>query len=194
MDIETIQLGTFYYTYLVGKIIIQNTENNILYTDKNFIKTAVTGAAKYEIWCATSENGTYTKLSTTTGKSLTNSSVTVGRTYFYKVRAIASDGAAGQFSAVKSIRVRLAAPTLTVQLNAKGQPYLTWTAVTGAAKYEIWRATSENGTYTKLSTTTGKSLTNSSAASGVTYYYKVRAVGADGYVGVFSTVKSVTAK
>ena len=37
MDIETIQLGTFYYTYLVGKIIIQNTENNILYTDKNFI-------------------------------------------------------------------------------------------------------------------------------------------------------------
>ena len=33
MDIETIQLGTFYYTYLVGKIIIQNTENNILYTD-----------------------------------------------------------------------------------------------------------------------------------------------------------------
>ena len=33
MDIETIQLGTFYYTYLVGKIIIQNAENNILYTD-----------------------------------------------------------------------------------------------------------------------------------------------------------------
>ena len=32
MDVETLQLGTFYYTYLVGKII-QNAENNILYTD-----------------------------------------------------------------------------------------------------------------------------------------------------------------
>ena len=33
MDVETLQLGTFYYTYLVRKITIQNTENNILYTD-----------------------------------------------------------------------------------------------------------------------------------------------------------------
>ena len=32
MDVETLQLGTFYYIYLVGKII-QNAENNILYTD-----------------------------------------------------------------------------------------------------------------------------------------------------------------
>ena len=46
MDIETIQLGTFYYTYLVGKIIIQNTENNILCTDNIQKKLVIRKKAK----------------------------------------------------------------------------------------------------------------------------------------------------
>ena len=45
MDIETIQLGTFYYTFLVGKII-QNAENNILCTDNIQKKLVIRKKAK----------------------------------------------------------------------------------------------------------------------------------------------------
>lgn len=82
--------------------------------------------------------------------------------------------------------------SITVKTNS-GKPRLTWSAVSGAAKYEIWRATSKGGTYSKRYTTTGTRFTNSSAVTGHTYYYKVKAVCAKSSYGnsAFSGVKSI---
>ena len=159
---------------------------------------AVTGAAKYEVYRARSKDGTYTKYSTTTGTAYTNSSyLTSGTTYYYKVRALDANGNAGPYSAVVSVtcRLKLTAPTVTGGNDAQGRPTLKWNAVTGAAKYEVYRARSMNGDYVKYSTVTGTSYTNTSyLANGTTYYYKVRALGSDGSYGPYSTPVSVTYK
>ena len=159
---------------------------------------AVTGAAKYEVYRARSKDGTYTKYSTTTGTAYTNSSyLTSGTTYYYKVRALDANGNAGPYSAVVSVtcRLKLTAPTVTGGNDAQGRPTLKWNAVTGAAKYEVYRARSKDGTYTKYSTTTGTAYTNSSyLTSGTTYYYKVRALDANGNAGPYSAVVSVTCR
>ena len=159
---------------------------------------AVSGAAKYEVYRARSKDGTYTKYSTTTGTAYTNSSyLTSGTTYYYKVRALGANGNAGPYSAVVSVtcRLKLTAPSVTGGNDAQGRPTLKWNAVSGAAKYEVYRARSMNGDYVKYSTVTGTSYTNTSyLANGTTYYYKVRALGSDGSYGPYSTPVSVTYK
>ena len=157
---------------------------------------AVSGAAKYEIYRSYSRDGSYSKYSTQTSTAYTNSSyLTSGTTYYYKVRALDANGNAGPYSAVVSVtcRLKLSAPSVTGSKDSQGRPTLKWNAVTGAAKYEVYRSTSRSGTYTKYSTQTSTSYTNSSyLTSGTTYYYKVRALGSDGSYGPYSSVVSVT--
>ena len=161
---------------------------------------AVTGAAKYEVYRARSLNGDYIKYSTVTGTSYTNTSyIENGNTYYYKVRALKSDGTAGAWSSIVSVTYRaastgtLSAPTVTGGNDSQGRPTLKWNAVTGAAKYEVYRARSMNGDYIKYSTVTGTSYTNISyIENGNTYYYKVRALDANGTAGAWSSIVSVT--
>ena len=159
---------------------------------------AVSGAAKYEVYRARSLNGDYIKYSTVTGTSYTNTSyIENGNTYYYKVRALKSDGTAGAWSSVVSVTYKqtLSAPAVTGGNDAQGRPTLKWNAVTGAAKYEVYRARSLNGDYIKYSTVTGTSYTNTSyIESGNTYYYKVRALDANGTAGAWSSIVSVTYK
>ena len=156
----------------------------------------VTGAAKYEVYRARSMNGDYIKYSTVTGTSYTNISyIENGNTYYYKVRALDANGTAGAWSSIVSVTYKqtLSAPTVTGGNDAQGRPTLKWKAVTGAAKYEVYRARSKNGDYIKYSTVTGTSYTNISyIENGNTYYYKVRALDANGTAGAWSSIVSVT--
>ena len=157
---------------------------------------AVTGAAKYEVYRARSMNGDYIKYSTQTSTGYTNSAyLTSGSTYYYKVRALDANGTAGPWSDVVAVtcRLGLTAPSVTGGNDSQGRPTLTWKAVTGAAKYEVYRARSLNGDYIKYSTVTGTSYTNTSyIENGNTYYYKVRALDANGTAGTWSSIVSVT--
>ena len=159
---------------------------------------AVSGAAKYEVYRSYSRDGSYSKYSTQTSTGYTNSSyLTSGTTYYYKVRALKSDGTAGPYSAVVSVtcRLKLTAPSVTGGTDSQGRPTLKWNAVTGAAKYEVYRSASRSGTYTKYSTQTSTSYTNSAyLTSGSTYYYKVRALDANGTAGPWSDVVAVTCR
>ncbi|MDD6831222.1 MAG: leucine-rich repeat protein [Firmicutes bacterium] len=140
---------------------------------------AVDGAAKYEVYRATSKNGTYTKMYTTTSTSYTNSTAVPGTTYYYKVKAICGKSSYGNsaYSVVKSITCDCARPTVTVKCNENtGKPVLSWKAVDGASKYYIYRSTDGGKTYKYWDSTSKTSYTNSGAEAGKTYYYKVKAV------------------
>ena len=137
----------------------------------------VAGASKYEIWRAESKNGTYTRMYTTVYTTYTNTSSKAGRTYYYKVKAISerTSYANSAFSKIVERTCDCARPSVKISLS-NGDPRLTWSAVSGADKYIIYRATSKDGTYTKMYTTSNKSYTNTTAKAGKTYYYKVIAV------------------
>ena len=120
-----------------------------------------------------------------------------GRTYTYKVRAVTSSGAVGSFSKEVTFTYNpaasLAAPTVTAGLDDQGYPALTWPAVPDAARYEVYRAASEDGNFAQLAAVTSNSYTNSAVLTdGAAYYYKVRALDSDGEAGLFSDVVSVT--
>ena len=147
---------------------------------------AVSGATSYKVYRATSQNGTYSLLGTVTATSYTNTGAKAGVTYYYKVKAVNSAGESA-FSNVVSGKTTVT--TLTMGHSASsGKPQLTWKAVSGAASYRVYRATTKNGAYSVINTTKALTYTNTGAALGTTYYYKVEALNASGKSMGFSAV------
>ena len=138
----------------------------------------VEGASKYELYRSTDGGKTYSLLTTATGTSVTNTSATAGNTYYYMVKAIHSkSGASSAFSSAVSGTCDLPRPTLKITVvSSNGKLKLNWNKVEGASKYELYRSTDGGKTYSLLTTTTGTSITNTSAAAGNKYYYKVKAI------------------
>ena len=69
----------------------------------------------------------------------------------------------------------LSRPTLKVKKSGAKRT-LSWSAVEGAQKYIVYRSTSKNGTYSKLTTTTKTSFVDKKAKKKKKYYYKVAAM------------------
>ena len=157
---------------------------------------AVDGAAKYEIYRSTQQSTGFTLLGTTTSTSYVNTGAAVGKTYYYKVRALNVDGAAGAYSSTVSGAAKAvapAAPTVTMTYSDGGKPKLTWSAVSGAASYRVYRSESRGTGYSLLGTTTSTSYVNTGAAVGKTYYYRVKAVNSAG-TSAYSNIVSGTAR
>ena len=161
--------------------------------------TKVSGADKYDVYYST-DGSSWSKLKTVTGTSLTHSSATAGKTYYYRVRAVCSANSSANSAWSGSVKVKvpgstsgLAAPSLTVAANTAGKPKLTWTKVTGATQYKVYYSVDGGANWTLLKTMTGTSLTHTSAQKGVTYSYKVRAVNASTN-SAYSNLVSITSK
>ena len=147
---------------------------------------AVSGATSYKVYRATSQNGTYSLLGTVTATSYTNTGAKAGVTYYYKVKAVNSAGESAYSNIVSG---RATVTTLTMgHSSTSGKPQLTWKAVSGAASYRVYRATAKNGAYSVINTTKALTYTNTGAALGTTYYYKVEALNAAGKSLGFSAV------
>ena len=137
---------------------------------------AVDGAAKYWVYRST-DGKTFKYYDSTTKTSYTNNSTSIGTTYYYKVKAVAVvDGKnySSDFSITRSILCKPAAPSVSIN-RSNGKPKLSWKAVSGATKYWIYRST-DGKEFKYFDSTTKTSYTNSGAASGTKYYYRVKAV------------------
>ncbi|GHH98026.1 S8 family serine peptidase [Neobacillus kokaensis] len=161
----------------------------------------VSGAAQYDVYRATSKSGKYTKAATVKGTSYSNSGLTIGKTYYYKVLAKSTvDGVklASPYSAVVSGKPALKTPTGVKAAKVSSTSVkVTWSKVNGASGYKVYRATSKSGKYSVVKTvTSGKtvSFTNTKLAKGKTYYYKVRAYKVVSGKNVYSSYSSVVSK
>src|SRR2546428_2645238 len=156
--------------------------------------SAITGYKIYRSTSSGTETG-YVNLGNVT--SYTNTIVTPGVTYFYKVRAVNALGVSTLSNEASATPPTLpSAPQNLQATTGVGNVALTWDAsssnsgspITG---YKIYRSTSsgtETG-YVNLGNVT--SYTNTGVTPGVTYFYKVRAVNALG-VSTLSNEASAT--
>ena len=69
--------------------------------------------------------------------------------------------------------VKVKAPSIKLAVATK-QVKVTWNAMEGVTYYEVYRSTSELGTYKKLKTTSATSYIAKSLTSGKKYFFKVR--------------------
>ena len=74
---------------------------------------------------------------------------------------------------------------------------LTWPKVSNISGYEIYRSTSKNGTYSKITTTSNLNYINKKLSKKKTYYYKIRTyktVNNKKIYGSYSSIKSIKTK
>jgi poly(hydroxyalkanoate) depolymerase family esterase len=152
--------------------------------------TASSGAASYNVY----RGGTLVNSSPVTGTSFTDSGLTAGTAYSYTVASVDSSGTIGAQSGVVSATTTgtnpgLPAPTgLTVGAVTSSSIALSWTAVSGASGYDVYR----NGTQVNTSAVTGTGYTDTGLATGTGYSYTVAAVDSTGRIGAQSTAVTGT--
>jgi fibronectin type 3 domain-containing protein len=149
--------------------------------------TAVAGATSYKVYrvdggsCPTSELGRVVG-SGITGTTFVDVTSCSG-TYKYAVIAVSAGNCESVPSSCTSVTMpAMAAPaSLTVTPAASGQLTLSWSAVAGASRYEVWRYNNSscpapnNGTQV-ASNVSATSYTDTALTNGTPYAYYVRAL------------------
>ena len=89
----------------------------------------------------------------------------------------------------------LAAPSLTAAAKGANAVELNWTAVSGAVRFELWAWWDSAIGWQQLDngSLTGTSYTDRGLTPGTTYWYAVRAIGANGAASAWSEFASATA-
>lgn len=164
------------------------------YNSVNLSWSAVSGASGYEIYRSTSSTGTYTKIASTTSTSYSSTSLNTGTAYYYKVRAYktVTPSVYSGYSSVVSAKPVLATPSSAKAASSAYNSIKTsWTAVSGASGYDVYRATSSTGSYYYAGSTTSTSFNNSGLVTNTPYYYKIRAYRMIGSTKVYSNLSAV---
>lgn len=154
----------------------------------------VSGAVGYQIYRSTSKTGTYRWVKSTASTSFTNTGLMTGKTYYYKVRAYRYEDTRvyGDYTAAVSVKPIPSTPTnFKVSRLSSTSTKSSWSKVSGATYYQVYRATQKTGTYKYVKTTSATSYKNYSLTKGRTYYYKVRAYKIVGKTKVFGNYTSI---
>ncbi len=155
--------------------------------------TAVTGATSYQVYRSYGASTSYTRIAIVTAPAYSNTGLAAGARYNYKVRAVKS-GNIGDFTAAKTAYTKPTIPTgLAAKTISASQIDLSWTAVTGATSYQVYRSTGSSTGYTRIAIVTAPAYSNRSLAAGTRYNYKVCAVKS-GSIGGFTAVKTAYTK
>lgn len=157
----------------------------------------------YKLYKKNSKNGSWNLLIDTTKTSITNKIATIGNTYYYKVIPYVSYidengktvATSGKTSTVVYAKTYLAKPiNVKVTKVGAGKLQVSWSKMSGAKGYQVYRSTSKNGKYTKVITTKNNKITNSRRVKGKTYYYKVRSYAVSGGKTVYSSFSTPVGK
>jgi subtilisin family serine protease/GH25 family lysozyme M1 (1,4-beta-N-acetylmuramidase)/fibronectin type 3 domain-containing protein len=144
-------------------------------------------ATTYTVYRATSSTGTYTLVGTAMDSSYTDAAVVTGRTYYYKVRASVNGALSPALSgSVAGKALPVAPESLSASAYSINQILLNWSAAEGASGYAIYRATSLNGTYSLIASTSTLEYLNGSLSSTITYFYKIRSYRLVGTTKIYS--------
>lgn len=146
--------------------------------------TASANAAGYKIYRADSAAGSYTQIATVTGKTnYSNTGLSAGKDYFYKITAYNSVGESS-YSSVASAKTDYPTPNAPTGVTATGSNAnitVKWGPVTGSTSYAIYRSTNASSGYAKIADATGTQYVDSSAPVGTKYYYKISAYNGHNY-------------
>ena len=149
----------------------------------------VVGATYYELYRSDIPSADFLRIDEVSTTSYEDQGIVPGYTYYYRVKACNSYGCS-DFSETDAGFAAASAPGAPQNVEASDGTYsdrvrITWDPVPGAARYEVHRATSRDGSYEPLRETTATSYDDTTVTAGTTYWYKVRAWNVAGY-GPFS--------
>ena len=138
--------------------------------------TAVSGAYGYKFYRST-DGVNFSPLKATRETSYVDTGLTIGTTYYYKVRAYTQSGVVFVFGVHSAVQSRPApAPAISIKSISyqNGAVHFSWDAAEVVTKYKLWRKLPNTTSWTVLGYTTDTSFADSTAEAGTTYVYAVQ--------------------
>jgi titin len=151
---------------------------------------SVTGAGTYRVE-RTANGVDWSVVGTTAGTTMSDSSVSGGVTYSYRVASVNASGT----SAYSGLAIALTAPNQPTGLVAVSADTpvvtLSWAAVTGAVGYQVERSVAGSGDWTLVGTVATTGYVDGGLNYETSYAYRIRATNASG-ASAYSASASVT--
>lgn len=157
----------------------------------------VSGEASYAVERKTGSGGTWGLMggTTTSITTFTDSNVTAGNVYYYRVTAVnggLSSAASDELAA--SVTVPAIPSPLTATTNSSSAITLTWPNVNSESGYKLERGSSAAGPWTQIATPAADATTyqNTGLTQSTTYYFRIRSTNAIGDSGYSEVVAATT--
>jgi len=162
------------------------------YNSNKITWSAVSNATGYAIYRSTSASSGFVKITTRSSTGYIDTGLTTGTKYYYQVKAYTTVGTTAVFgdatTAVGAAPIPAVPTGLTVSSAGYTSDKITWTAVTGATGYTIYRSKSPTSGFTGIATATSASYTNTGLTTGTKYYYQIKAYTTVGTTKVYSVI------
>lgn len=138
---------------------------------------AVPGSSSYKVYSTTSPSGTYLENGTSNSTDYTLNKLTASTTYYIKVSTVNGSRESPLSLPISTTTMTsLPVPTgLTATTTSAYSITVKFNVVTGITRYKLYTSTN-NSTFTVLSSLTGTTYTHSGLTANTTYYYKVSSV------------------
>lgn len=163
-----------YLTAPESFVVRQSSANSVILS-----WSAVEGADGYNIY-RRHGSGTLAKIKSTTDTTTYNYNLSLGETYSYAIQAYSVNNQTtivGELTSESSVTIAsLATPQIkSIIQSASTTALISWSSISAADGYELYRARSASGPYSLMKSVTGIETSNYNLSVGGTYYYKVRA-------------------
>jgi fibronectin type 3 domain-containing protein len=157
---------------------------------------AAATATSYQVYRSTTQGQQGALIGSSAGTNYTDATAANGTTYYYAVSALNAAGAsppsAQSSGATPTAPVAVpAAPAGVTAVDGVAQVTVSWTGVSGAISYKVYRSTTQGQQGTQIGSSTVASFTDIAALDGTAYHYRVSASNAVGE-GPASAAVSVT--
>lgn len=166
--------------------VVSATEIALSWTD------ASSNEAGFQIERSSNALSGFVLIATRTESSFSNTGLTPGTQYFYRVRAVNSGGSSAYSTVISALTVQVPpnAPTsLTATAVSISQINLTW--VSNAGSFEVERKTG-TADFELIATTSQTSYSNSGLDFGTRYTYRVRATNSAGPSAYTAEISATT--
>nr|BAR34929.1 hypothetical protein [uncultured Mediterranean phage uvMED] len=162
-------------------------------TQLNLSWDAVSGASSYDVHRSTSSGSGFSEIATPSSNSYNDTGRSAGTRYYYKVRAVDSNGDGAFTSEVNSYTLPNQVSGLSASVISSSQINLSWNNPTGTeAGYKIERSTSSGSGFSQIASQTGTTYSATGLSGSTTYYFRVRAYTDPGGNGAYSSEASGT--
>lgn len=154
------------------------------------------GAYGYTVYRATSAKGKYKAIKHTRSLSYTDSKLDTGRKYYYKVRPYSlSTKVYGSYSGYKTVKPVLASiKKASAKKKGRTTAKISWSKVSGASGYEVYKSTKKTKGYKKIKTTKSSSYTYKKCTKKKRNYFRIRAYRKVKGKKVYTGYKTVSVK